>query len=124
VRGNLAQLKKLEEFEVNKDLDRKRALTKFKKLALTQRGAWLKAEIATGRTHQIRRHLEIIGLQVLGDKKYGRQDFRSDFYRSVSRQMLHASEISFLWKGEKISAKAELPKDFCECCERLLYATT
>ena len=46
----------------------------------------------TGRTHQIRVHLQAIGHPVVGDKKYTFKKYkRNDFLR----MFLHASEISF-----------------------------
>ncbi len=51
--------------------------------------ALLDVTIRTGRTHQIRVHLEAIGYAVLGDTLYGR---RSDL---IGRQALHAARLGF-----------------------------
>ncbi|HXO15976.1 MAG TPA: RluA family pseudouridine synthase, partial [Steroidobacteraceae bacterium] len=47
------------------------ALTHWKKLAGGPEATLLEVTIETGRTHQIRRHLEAIGHPVVGDSKYG-----------------------------------------------------
>ncbi len=64
------------EGEVAVPLDRKEALTRWRVLAWDpERGASLVAlRIVTGRRHQIRRHLEILGHPVLGDPRYGRRN--------------------------------------------------
>lgn len=50
--------------------------------------------IETGRTHQIRVHMSSIGSPVLGDNLYGGRVLK-EMTTMVSRQMLHASTISF-----------------------------
>jgi tRNA pseudouridine32 synthase/23S rRNA pseudouridine746 synthase len=55
-------------------LDGKRALSSYRvrDCDAAAEVATLEVEIATGRTHQIRRHLALIGHAVLGDPRYGR----------------------------------------------------
>lgn len=52
----------------------------------------LELEILTGRTHQIRAHLEFLGHPVIGDLKYGG---KVSLPVNVKRQMLHAYRIEF-----------------------------
>jgi 23S rRNA pseudouridine1911/1915/1917 synthase len=51
--------------------------------------ALLDVEIRTGRTHQIRVHLEAIGHAVLGDRLYGTPS------PLIGRQALHAARLGF-----------------------------
>lgn len=91
---------------------------------------WFRCVLATGRTHQIRVHLEALGHPLLGDKLYGRSD--EDFLRFVHamksgqsadafsdglgarRQMLHARMLAFRapGTGELLRFEAEPPEDF------------
>lgn len=50
----------------------------------------------TGRTHQIRLHLDFIGCPVVGDKLYGKRSS----HRVISRQFLHAHKLRFTLPGE------------------------
>jgi tRNA pseudouridine32 synthase/23S rRNA pseudouridine746 synthase len=52
-------------------LDGKEAVTHFEVIESRKGQSHLRIEIETGRLHQIRRHLEIIGHPVMGDPKYG-----------------------------------------------------
>lgn len=60
--------------EIDAKLDGKAAQTLYKRLSYdsTSNTSWLNVEILSGRTHQIRRHLEQIAHPVMGDPKYGR----------------------------------------------------
>lgn len=64
----------------------------------------------TGRTHQIRVHMNALGHPVLGDALYGRSKIPLD----VKRQMLHAAKLSFTHPrtGKIVSFCAPLPEDF------------
>lgn len=68
----------------------------------------LEIRLETGRTHQIRVHLEAIGLPVCGDPVYGAlRDLGLD------RQFLHAHRIAFdhPFTGERIDLTSALPVD-------------
>ena len=60
--------------EIDAKLDGKAAQTLYKRLSYDSASntSWLNVEILSGRTHQIRRHLELIAHPVMGDPKYGR----------------------------------------------------
>lgn len=53
--------------------------------------SWLKLQLETGRTHQIRVHLSELGHPVLGDPIYNRRD-----NSGLSRLALHACELGFV----------------------------
>lgn len=57
--------------EINLELDGKPARTTYTILETGAHTSKLLVEIHTGRLHQIRRHLEMIGYPVLGDPQYG-----------------------------------------------------
>lgn len=70
----------------------------------------LKVSIETGRTHQIRVHMNYIGHPVAGDGLYGRRRDNSLF----PRQLLHASRLAFNHPvtGRKMRFTAPLWPDF------------
>ncbi|MDR2742296.1 MAG: RluA family pseudouridine synthase, partial [Treponema sp.] len=55
----------------------------------------LELELGTGRMHQIRRHLALIGHPVLGDDKYGDFSLNKELRRTrgLRRLLLHASRL-------------------------------
>ena len=69
--------------------------------------------IETGRTHQIRVHMALLGCPVAGDAVYGRPSLDKRLVPPPQRQMLHAWRLE-LWhpvKGEKMAFEAPLPDD-------------
>jgi len=61
----------------------------------------LKVELVTGRTHQIRAHLAFLGHPLLGDGKYGRNQYNRHFRGPggpLRSQQLFACELVFLKK--------------------------
>lgn len=82
----------------------------------------LRAELRTGRTHQIRVHLAAAGFPVLGDDKYGPDDVREHFaQRGYKRMFLHASglEMAHPVTGEPMVFRAELPDLFMQLIQEL-----
>lgn len=63
-------------------------VTPFKEAAKT---TWVTCQLETGRTHQIRVHLEAIGHPIIGDPLYEKK-----LTRKVSRLQLHAKELSLV----------------------------
>lgn len=62
----------------------------------------------TGRTHQLRVHLNSSGFQIVGDQLYGKK--KNPW--SLSRQFLHAQFIVFTTSdGKKLRIEADLPDD-------------
>lgn len=77
-------------------------------------------ELRTGRTHQIRVHLQSIGHPVVGDPVYGGAQWKGiqdrrirDLLRSVDRQALHASrlELTHPGSGDRMTFVSPLPND-------------
>lgn len=100
--------------EINDPLDGKTAKTQLMVLSANPVASHLKVRIATGRTHQIRKHMAAAGHPVVGDKTYLTKKQPDPVFRRVSRQMLHASSIAFPHpdSGMDIRASSPLPGDF------------
>jgi 23S rRNA pseudouridine1911/1915/1917 synthase len=106
---------------INKPLDNEPAITHLQVIDSTPLASHLKVRIDTGRTHQIRKHLDGIGHPVLGDKTYGMRQILPQELRHVERQMLHAATLQFdsPFGDGKIRVAAPLPKDFTGCLKKL-----
>ena len=89
--------------------DGKAAVTKVKVLKKAPAFCMLELRLMTGRTHQIRVHLQHAGHPILGDDKYG--DFPLNRQLKVKRLMLHAARLSFKHplSGAALAFKAEVP---------------
>jgi 23S rRNA pseudouridine1911/1915/1917 synthase len=84
--------------------------------------------LETGRTHQIRVHMQHIGCPLIGDKMYRDpvRDARENTAQAdeaAGRQALHAQELGLTHPatGERIVFKAPLPEDL-QALERLLQS--
>ncbi|UCZ51945.1 RluA family pseudouridine synthase [Bacillus shivajii] len=84
-----------------------RALTHFQVEQTTTEGTLVRLELETGRTHQIRVHMNSIGHPLQGDTLYGGRT------KYIDRQALHARSINFVHpiKEEEMFLEAPLPKD-------------
>jgi 23S rRNA pseudouridine1911/1915/1917 synthase len=74
----------------------------------------LRVTLETGRTHQIRAHLQAIGHSVLGDPEYGTPRF------GLQRQFLHAEHLAFAhpMTGEPVDVRSPLPDDLAAALAR------
>lgn len=118
VAGNLPE----PQMEIRRPVDHLPAVSHVRQVsaqARPPRCAHATVAIETGRTHQIRIHLQHIGHPVLGDRQYF--SARSAEFIEVSRQMLHASELRFAHPatGKPIVAAAPLPRDFRDWLRQL-----
>jgi len=109
-------------FTIRQSLDRLPAVSHFRILSARTRAprcAHLAVRIETGRTHQIRRHLQNCGYPVLGDRHYYSQAAAP--FRGIPRQMLHASRLLFAdpATGEPVRCDSPLPPDFRSTLRRL-----
>ncbi len=79
--------------------------------------AYVKANLDTGRTHQIRVHMAYIGHSVVGDPLYGRK--KNPF--GLEWQALHAQHLSFEHPktGERIEFSAPIPQYFLDILSKL-----
>ena len=86
------------------------AITKYSVLERNGLFSVLKVEPLTGRTNQIRIHLQKIGHPIVGESVYA---FRKDFKLKFKRVALHAAEIEFKHPitGEALEFESPLPKD-------------
>jgi len=83
--------------------------------------------LKTGRTHQIRVHLNALGHPVVGDRVYGPRRKVGPLEVSpgnrvrVPRQMLHARYLGFVHpaSGKKVIFEAPIPKDMTEIIDAL-----
>jgi 23S rRNA pseudouridine1911/1915/1917 synthase len=75
----------------------------------------LRLRLDTGRTHQIRVHLQAIGHPVCGDPEYGTAGMLG-----LTRQFLHATRLAFPHPitGEPVEVDSPLPEDLSEALER------
>jgi len=95
-------------------VDGEEACTHIRTLDANRRATHLLATPETGRTHQIRRHLQQLGHPVAGDRQYGTARRITGPETAVRRQMLHASTVEFAHPrtGRRVFARAPLPRDF------------
>jgi len=87
----------------------------------------LDVEIKTGRTHQIRVHLNAVGYPVVGDEVYGnskrrlnamKEEIPRNVLRSLKRQALHAGTLGFTHPVEEryMEFSSALPEDMHHVC--------
>jgi 23S rRNA pseudouridine1911/1915/1917 synthase len=72
-------------------LNSKKAITHFKVLERYKRATLIELSLETGRTHQIRVHMNYIGYPIVNDPVYGRRKLIDD-----SGQCLHAKTLGFI----------------------------
>ncbi len=74
----------------------------------------VRCRIETGRTHQIRVHMQSLGCPVVGDALYGRPAADKRLTPVPPRQMLHAARLAFTHPvtGSAMAFNVPLPRDF------------
>jgi len=90
----------------------KSALTRYKVAKRCRDATVLECSLATGRTHQIRVHMQALGHPLVGDPVYG-GGRAGRLQRPIRRQALHAFclEFSHPRSGVRMRVKAPLPED-------------
>jgi 23S rRNA pseudouridine1911/1915/1917 synthase len=114
------------------DPDAKDASSYYEVLERFRGHTLVKVQPRTGRTHQIRVHLQFVGCPVLADRQYsGRDRFlmtdvvpglaRSEDESLLARQALHAFRLRFKHprKGAWVEVEAPLPADIRRALEAL-----
>ena len=86
------------------------AVTHYEVIARYNGFTHIRCRLETGRTHQIRVHMEKLGHPLLGDMVYGRK--RAE--KGLEGQCLHARELRFIHPrtGEEVHLQTELPEYF------------
>jgi 23S rRNA pseudouridine1911/1915/1917 synthase len=81
----------------------------------------IECKLFTGRTHQIRAHLDYIGHACVGDPLYGAAASRPRAQLGLTRQFLHSYRLKFTHPltGEELSFSDPLPGDLQEALERI-----
>ena len=80
-----------------------------------QKFALVEASPLTGRTHQIRVHLEHIGCPIIGDDKYygGGERIKCELFTDKLHLHAYKIDLSTIY-NKKVVIKASLPQHFCD----------
>jgi 23S rRNA pseudouridine1911/1915/1917 synthase len=112
----------------------KTSLTDYEVVERFRLYTWMKFQIHTGRTHQIRIHMQQLGHSIVCDEYYGTADpillsnLKKKFNLAKSedaerplmgRLALHAQLLKFDLNGEHFELEAELPKDIKAMLQQL-----
>src|SRR6056297_3417687 len=95
----------------------KKAITHFEIIERYKGYTYLKLNLETGRTHQIRVHMSHIGYPIVGDHTYGRK--RNEF--KIEGQLLHAKTVGFNHpkNNEYMEFTENEPEDFLAILDTL-----
>jgi len=116
----------------------KMAITNYKTLKIFQNSnlpkiSLIECRLETGRTHQIRVHMNFKGNPIVVDKSYGKSKLKfkkinkkiEDEINNFNRQALHAKSLGFLHPktNKEVSFEARRPKDFEKLIKSLQKAS-
>lgn len=93
------------------------AVTEYEVLERFGKYTIVRCRLRTGRTHQIRVHMEYLGYPLVGDPKYS--PMKTPF--SIQGQALHSQTLEFTHPrtGKRLSFEAPLPEDMHKIVTRL-----
>ena len=96
------------------------AITHYRTLESLPRATLVELQLETGRTHQIRVHMQAIGHAIVGDPTYGANPLLAKEL-GLKRQWLHAVSLGFTHPvtGEQMSFGAPLTADLEDTLTRL-----
>lgn len=116
IKSYLIETKTLLVYSTNDNKNGRLAITNYEKIMANKQYTMLKIDIKTGRKNQIRVHLNDIGHQIVGDKKYG--NIKCDPLR---RLCLHANYLEFMHPvtGKKMVFETRVPSEFLKICEKV-----
>ena len=85
----------------------KKSITHYEVLKEFDNYSLVHCKLETGRTHQIRVHMQAIGHSILGDTLYGK------YSNLINRQALHSYKIQCIHPvtGKKLNLVSDLPRD-------------
>lgn len=104
----------------------KPAVTHFAVLEHFARHSLIRCQLETGRTHQIRVHMQHLGFPLLGDPVYGGRGVvvsaaLKDAIQAFGRQALHAARLGLIHpvSGEEVEWRVDFPEDMAVLLEAL-----
>jgi 23S rRNA pseudouridine1911/1915/1917 synthase len=107
----------------------KPAISHYRVIKRFRAHTWLRIQLETGRTHQIRVHMAYLRYPLLGDRLYGARPrippgatrACAELLRGFSRQALHAIRLSLTHPAtsKRLSWQVELPQDMAELLKTL-----
>lgn len=128
VRGNIKTDSGVIETQIARDKDDRKkmavvkeggrnAVTEYEVVERFGKYTIVKCKLKTGRTHQIRVHMEHLGYPLVGDPKYS--PMKTPF--SINGQALHSLTLAFDHPrtGERMEFEAKLPEDLHKVVTRL-----
>jgi len=95
----------------------KEAITHYRVVERFKQYALVELDLKTGRTHQIRVHMNYLGFPLVGDPIYGK---KKEAFKTAG-QLLHAAKLGFTHPrtGEYLEFTAPLPEDMREIIKKL-----
>lgn len=102
------------------------AITRYRTLASYPGFSWLEIRLLTGRTHQVRVHMQSLNHPVVGDRVYGgvqwkglQDPARRNALKRFDRHALHAAVLAFDHpvSGVRMSFTAETPDEIARLLE-------